>query len=269
MNIQLDNPTVFGEFQFNPSNFDIFLSTCFSDDVDCTFSRNVSNFSWPNTSIKINGEIIGLGEDPRAFDMMGSPACFSIRFNEIERFVPQLYIKGDDGWDSIKIQMEDDLPVGKNWNPFVYNEEIYFVHEISPFRVLKLEGDTVKTVFSIDIDSDIMPIDKYSVLRGGCNGLQISETTVMGFGHSNHASDVSDINSIIHRPFVWSVNMQTQKVDIINLDFPWDSKYNIIDPTALITINDEIVLQTCETELVWNNNNQSGRHCLYKVTGIE
>ena len=36
-----------------------------------------------------------------------------------------------------------------------------------------------------------------------------------------------------------------------------------------LNLNDEIVLQTCETELVWNNNNQSGRHCLYKVTGIE
>ena len=114
-----------------------------------------------------------------------------------------------------------------------------------------------------------MPIDNYSVLRGGCNGLQISETTVVGFGHSNHASNVRNINSIVHRPFMWSVNMETQKVDIINLDFSWDSKYNIIDPTALITLNNDIILQTCETELVWNNDNQSGRCCLYKVNGIK
>jgi len=268
MNISIKHPTTVNEFKFNSSKFDIFHSTCFSDNVDYTFSRSVSNLSWTTSSVKVNNLTIGLGEDPRGFDLMGIPACFSIRFNEIERFVPQLYIKGDIGWDCLRMKMGENLSVGKNWSPFVYNDEVYFVHEFSPFRVLKLEGDTVNTMFVAELESEIMPIDNYSILRGGSNGLQISETTVVGFGHTNKASNVNDINTIIHRPFMWSVNMQTQKVDIIDINFSWDNEYNIIDPTALILMNDDLVLQTCETQYVWNNSNQNGRTRLYNITGI-
>ena len=261
MQITISNPTVLNEFEFKPDNFDVFHSAV----GDTIFSRNVSYHQWPNTKVKANGKVVGLGEDPRAFDLFGIPACYAVRFNEQERFVPQLFMQSEDSWDCIKIQMGNNISPGKNWSPFTYNGDVYFVHEMSPFRVLKLSGDVASEAFTCAIPADIMPIDNYPSLRGGSNGLDLGNGLVLGFGHDNYASNARDINTIRHRPFGWCVDMEQQTVNIINTTFEWDNKYSIIDPTAFIKKGDEYFLMTCETELQWKQSTQTGRNCLYPI----
>lgn len=263
MKISITDCTVINQYNFTPTVFDVFHSQCIVDGCEYTFSRHVNRQDWFNTQVKIDNTLLGYGEDPRAFDLFGMPACYSVRFTEQDRFIPQLYIKGEDGWDSIRISMGDGLDAGKNWAPFTYNNEIYFVHEISPFRVVKLEGDVVYSVFSQDLPADIQPLDSYPSLRGGCNGLDIGNGQVVGFGHDNYAASR---DSIRHRPFGWCVDMVSQSVNIVDIDFAWDNQFNIIDPTAFIVKDSQYYLMTCETQQAWHIPYQAGRTCLYAVT---
>lgn len=262
MQISISEPTVLGQFEFNSTNLDIFHSQV----GDYTFCRNVSHFSWPRSFVKVNNTIIGPGEDPRAFDLFGIPACYAVRFNEIERFVPQLFLQNDNEWLTVDIKVSNGISPGKNWSPFTYNEQVYFVHEVSPFRVLKLTGDLAEVEFEYNLPSATMPIDDYSVLRGGSNGLDLGNGLVLGFGHDNYADNHYDINSIKHRPYPWLIDMTAQTVSLPNVDFAWDSRYNIIDPTAFIVKDDQYFLMTCETESQWKREVQSGRRCLYPIT---
>jgi len=262
MKISINNRTIINQFEFSPKTFDVFHSQCYIAGKEYTFSRHVDSQDWVNTQVTVNGTVLGPGEDPRAFDLLGIPACYSVRFTEQDRFIPQLYIQGDAGWDCIRMHMADGLSAGKNWAPFTYNNEIYFVHEISPFRVVKLEGDVVNSVFAKELPADIQPLDRYPVLRGGCNGLEISNGKILGFGHDNYAPTR---DSICHRPFGWCVDMINHTVDIITVNAEWDDHFNIIDPTAFIIRDGQYYLMTCETQFAWHIGTQSGRSCLYTV----
>ena len=261
MKISITDRTVINQFEFAP-NFDVFQSRCVVDNNEYTFARNVDQLNWINTQIKIDDTLIGYGEDPRAFDLLGIPACYSVRFTG-DQFIPQLYIKSNDSWDCIQMHMGSSLSPGKNWAPFIYENEIYFVHEISPFRVVKLEGNVVYSVFTKDLPAEIQPLDSDPTLRGGCNGLDIGNGLIVGFGHDNYAATR---DSIRHRPFGWCINMSKQDVSIVDVDFAWDNKFNIIDPTAFIKKDGQYYLMTCETESAWHISNQTGRNCLYAVT---
>jgi hypothetical protein len=263
MKISITDCTVINQFRFDLSNFDIFHSRCVVDGKEYTFMRNVNNLLWINTQIKSENTLLGYGEDPRAFNLLGMPACYSVRFTEQDRFIPQLYIKSDDSWDYIRMRMGDNIDAGKNWSPFVYENEIYFVHEISPFRVVKLEGDVVYSVFAKELPAEIQPLDSYPSLRGGCNGVDIGRGLVLGFGHDNYAATR---DSIKHRPFGWCIDMVNQNVEILNVEHKWDNHFNIIDPTAFFEKDGKYYLMTCETEYAWHISDQVGRNCLYTVT---
>ena len=102
-------------------------------------------------------------------------------------------------------------------------------------------------------------------MSGGCNGLQIDEDRVIGFGHSNHYISGSNGDLIRHRPFGWLVDMKNKNAEILELEYDWDVEFNIIDPTAFLLINNEYFLMTCETETIWHNPNQFGRICIYPI----
>lgn len=263
MQITISQPTIINEYDFKDDNFDFFHSICHIDGIDYTFTRNVTNHNWPNTRVRINGNDIGLGEDPRAFNLLGIPACYAVRFNETERFVPQIFLKSDDGWDCLKINT-GSLPAGKNWGPFVYQDELYFVHETSPFRVLKLNGDAVSEVFKIDVPCENQCFDNYPILRSGSNGLEIDSGIIVGFGHDNYGLP-GDIYSIKHKPFGWILDMNQQHVDIVDLEFDWDEKYMIVDAVSFVEKDGQHYLITCETETHQAKQKQTGRTCWYPV----
>jgi len=263
--MNLSNKQILSTYPFNKTSFDIFHSECIVDNNSTVFTRHVENLQWETTTIQANGNQIGYGEDPRAFNLLGMPACFAIRFNGMTgQFIPQVFFNND-GWNTIALSITDNLICGKNWMPFVYNEEVYFVHSVSPFRLLKMNGDTVSTVFEQSVESDRLAFDSYPTLRGGCNALQVDENTVLGFGHTTKSTSNTDIKTIVHRPYVWRLDMLNQKAEIQDIDYQWDNSYNIIDPAAFIIKDGKYYLMTCETNKVWGFDDQHGQQCLYEV----
>ena len=265
MQISISNQTVLKEYTLNPSSFDVFHSQCCIDNVDYTFSRLVNQWNWEESPVTVNGQSLGPGTDPRAFDLNGVPAAHVIFREHMTTLVSMLYFKDGDNWNSIRYNMPPGLKTGKNWAPFVYNADLYFIHEMSPFRVLKATGDEVSVVFDQLGNTEVMHLDNYTVFRGGGNGLQINDTLVMGFGHTNRSP--LQWYDIIHRPFAWAIDMSNNTADITELlDFSWDNNYRIIDPTCFFKKGNQYYLMTVETEKIWiGNDNQRGRCCVYNV----
>jgi hypothetical protein len=266
MNVILSQPSIAKTYTFHNGEMDVFHSICNVDNVDYTVCRHVNQFNWASTHIKFEPDtIIGGGEDPRAFLFNGQLAYCCTVHTPSTGHMPHVFVKNDNQWTGTHYKMTDSKNPGKNWAPFVYNKELYFVQEISPFRVLKANGDKADTFFVQDIDAPKQHIDGYSILRGGCNGLQISDNKVMGFGHSNHAP--GDWDSIVHLPFVWLIDMTTKSVEIFNVDFGWDNNYKIVDPTSFFIKDGQYYLTTCESNMTWIYNvTQQGRSCIYPVS---
>ena len=108
-------------------------------------NRNVIDFAWSKTFLCVESTVLGFGEDPRAFVFQDKPACYSTLFRENYSNLNRLFIKNASGWDVLNLINEKSFPSGKNWIPFVYRDEIYFIHGFSPFRILKLNEILVKT----------------------------------------------------------------------------------------------------------------------------
>ena len=287
------------------NNFEIFDSIVISENTEKKFSRVVKNYSWEKTSISYDGKLIGSGEDPRAFEYLENPACYSTMFTKNLGFINRIALKDSASWKwKYLIDFDIDLKPGKNWSPFVYKNEIYFVHEFNPFRVLKLSNnfnnDTIGSLsnfYSVKTNSSISIFDNYSIYRGGSNALEIKEGLFLGFGHINTTHNNSglllpslnsvmlstlnkiginqktffspndnSLKSIIHRPFGWLFDIKNLKHTFLNLQFDWNESYRIIDPTSFIKIKDKFFLTTCESEFIWKFNKQNFRTCLYEIS---
>jgi hypothetical protein len=179
-------------------------------------------------------------------------------------------------WRWILLWHDKTIAPGKNWSPFVYRDEIYFVHEFSPFRVLKLTNrmniltDNVaylEKVMEIKLTLPLSKSDNYCVARGGSNGLELNDGVVMGFGHSNDLIKTSDnITALTHRPFIWKIDFSKVNVSIERIEFKWDESYHIIDPTSFYKKDNKYFLVTCETEgNWWQDRPQKGRVCRYEI----
>jgi hypothetical protein len=266
MNIQLFNKKIEKDFFSHDNNtITIFDSFCEVLGASYTFSRLVNNLDWWNSSIIVNGDIIGKGEDPRAFNFNDIISCFSVKWEQEKGTTPQLFLLKDNHWQNIEIKFSiSDINLGKNWSPFVYDEELYFIHEFSPFRILKFHEGEVTEFFVSDFYSEKQKYDGYNILRGGSNGLQIGDK-VLGFGHTNIISDVENLYSIVHRPFLWILDMKNFTVQIEKINYEFEEEYNIVDPTSFFIKDKKMYLQTVETEFIWEYQPQNIRSCLYEV----
>ena len=240
-----------------------------ADDQLTTFTRYIPDSSdgWIETVVRMNDtEVIGSGEDPRPFFWRGSVCVASQTFNPAHAFVNKFYIKNEDRW--ITLIPPTRITPGKNWAPFVRDGDLYFVHEYSPFRVMKAKFIHPRDDFMVlDIiaEHDIptaKSIDGYSSFRGGSNGVQIGEV-ILGIGHTNTHSD-DTIESIQHRPFVW-VYHPDQSLTYYELDFDFPDTYRIVDPTSLYFRDGTLYMTTSETEFIWPVTGQKGRTCLYSL----
>ena len=272
MKVLLSNRTVLKKFEFS-TDFNIFHSRCYVGGKEYTFSRHCTNFNWLNTNVFVNNKFIGPGEDPRAFEFLGSPACWcttAVPEKNGLKFQPYLYVSNSFGYDCIPIRAGHGINIGKNWGPFVYQDEIYFVHEISPFRVVKLQGNVIYEVFTEKVKSEINPIDRYPVIRGGTNGLDIGNGLIMGFCHTNRSGKDNLSNSqtdSIHKPdYAWTVDMQNNKVEILSVTYNWEDEFKVIDPTSFFIKDGQRYLMTTETNHHWGNHDQSACICLYNTT---
>ena len=249
MKISIAQPQTVSSTRFTEPEFDMFQSLTVIDGKEYTFSRHVEQLNWIFSTINVNGENIGFGEDPRAFDFFGMPACYSVRFREHERFTPQLYFNDGDSWNKIDIHMEDGSDPGKNWGPFVYNGALHFVHSVSPFTVLRVEGDTATKILELPVKASIHAIDRYPALRSGSNGLEVADGIIVGFGHDNYVRG-STIFDIWHKPFAWTLDMEAGTVEIQEFaDYPWHQDgFKIIDASSFFKKDGRYYLMTAEGE---------------------
>ncbi len=233
------------------------------------FARRIvdSKRSWHDSVIVMDGEeVIGSGEDPRPFFWQGS-ACISAQvFNPQQRLINKVWIKDQDRW--LVVVPPYNLPPGKNWMPFVRGDVLYFVHELSPFRVLKASFIHPRDDFLV-LDTVIehpvrVPVsfDKYSRLRGGANAVQIGDL-IVGFGHTNDRP-VPAPESITHRPFLFVYDWE-KRLEYYSFDYEFDDRFRVVDPTSLYRQGDRLYLVTCETEYAWQVTPQKGRICLYSI----
>lgn len=234
------------------------------------FWREITNTRapWEDTVIRMDdGTIIGSGEDPRAFVWKGSPCVHVTTWVPGHGRPQRVYVHKLRKW--IMLIPPEDLASGKNWSPYVVDDELYFVHAIAPFRVLKArfinENDDYMVLDMVAEHKFRAPksFDKFSIYRGGSNALRIGGR-IFGLGHTNVKMVRKEDASMIHRPFVFDYTPE-REVSLYELDFGFPDDYRIVDPTALYERDGSLFMVTCETERVWQLNPQKGRICLYTL----
>lgn len=302
--IKVGNCEIIDEGKFS-DEFEIFKSIVLHKGEQLYFSRKVKNRCWDNSEIIFEGDSIGFGEDPRAFLFNEKPACYTVTYKKNRGWINKIAIKDNLSWSwHFLINIEFNLPPGKNWSPFVYMGEVYFLHGFNPPVILK-----AKLSDKADNTAVLCPhyvgktsakknlIDRYSVYRGGSNALELDPGVFFGFGHTNtttsrlsqvsvklisvvqrflnlfklHSIKLDNLielekEKILHRPFVWSYDINRGRFETTEINHEWNDNYKIIDPTSFVKIEDEYFLYTCETEHIWGvSRPQNYRHCKYKI----
>lgn len=222
---------------------------------------------WEHSKVLMNdGQVVGSGEDPRAFYWRDSPCVSAVSYSRNHGQINKIYIQRSNRW--ITLIPPRKLKPGKNWAPFVKENELYFVHAYSPFRVLKArfldEADPFMVLDVVASHAIRTPrsFDKFSMFRGGSNGLQVGGK-IVGVGHTNQRMDRAG-DSMVHRPFLF-VYAPEQYLSYYTFDFDFPERYRIVDPTSLFMKSGRLHMVTCETEFVWDRTPQRGRSCLYQL----
>jgi hypothetical protein len=248
----------------------IFDSYCYNDSLGfLQYSRYKSNpDSWWDGS-RIYGsfkEDLGPGEDPRCFFLNGYPCVYAIVFNTTHGWLNKIYLGITNRWYTLWLPR--NLSQGKNWTPFVRNNEIYFIHEFAPFRLLKIELENLEdsflkatVVYELDNTGETSGTDGYSIYRGGSNGLE-SGNIIYGFGHTNRRNDQGHVE---HRPFLWQFDFRSTPTISEFKPNDFEKSLAIVDPTSLLSVRGTHFLVTCESQLHWQYGAGGGRICLYKI----
>ena len=257
-----ESPDIFDTFTINPQG------------KEFKFGRHIPvNDRWQDSKNVVNNtQEIGTGEDPRAFLWGGVPCISTIVYSYEHGYFNRLYHTELSRWFTLIPPKE--VKSGKNWSPFTIGDDLYFIHEFAPFRIFKarpLNSQHDNFLFFETVAEFPVPpipsVDGYSSLRGGSNGLLIKDT-IFGFGHTNEHIEGKLYENIIHRPFLWKIEMgmgfNTSTYPAITE--PFDGSYMIVDPTSLFFENNRLYLVTCETEYPWNvTRDQRGKICKYEV----
>ncbi len=233
------------------------------------FTRRIMSFEepWTGSVIVMNDtRVIGSGEDPRPFYWSGSPCISAVTFSPDHGYINKIYIQAQDRW--LPVIFRDGKSGGKNWMPFVRDDDLFFVHEFSPFRILKAEyiheNDGFLVARTVAEHKVRLPRshDKYPWLRGGSNAVQIGRV-ILGMGHTNEQPGKT-FADIRHRPFLF-VYRPGESLDYLTMEYPFDEAFRIIDPTSLYIRDGMLFLITSETERAWSVAPQKGRTCLYSI----
>lgn len=223
--------------------------------------------------------MFSLGADVRIFNHRGTPWGYTIlqekyktnlqtntllyRADTAEVFV--LLIDGMDTWDK----------QGKNWMPFTYQRDLYFVHSLAPELII-IRVDTENVIGKINTFQGTL-----SVIRGyihckthsfnsvplkhrGSTPAIVSRTgTVWGIGHhSFYGKDAGQI------PFFWSFSMKhtDSGVRIIAMKtFDYRPRYTF--PISLFTHENRVFFTATISEQNWFNRNL--RNVQFPVTQIQ
>jgi hypothetical protein len=141
------------------------------------------------------------------------------------------------------------FPYGKNWQPFLIGEDLYVVHELTPFRVLRINIDNggADVVREDDVSFKLPAFHQpYPMFRGGANALYF-DAALLGVGKATS-------QRYRHHPFFWSMDTGGGQLQILFTEFFYDFHkcgFNIVDPTSLFFDGEDIFLGLCCSERDW------------------
>jgi len=179
-----------------------------------------------------------------------------------------------------------DFQRGKNWSPFVYLDELYFVYSLDPVKVLKCTwpGARLEWVY---FDGSA-PNETSLYLRSGTNGLVFGEH-IYGVGrysyntHKRMCAGQEVLGFKEHFPFLWSLPLEglfkhnrlsTDKVrqlKVRQIKHPFTRGVN--DPASLFVWKHELHVTisscTCECMPGMQELNEHVKNEVYKVQALE
>lgn len=191
-------------------------------------------------------------EDPRPFILNNKRYILTQKWNGCFENIKMYIINVDTNEYKEYIVNEPNFFYGKNWVPFVYNNELYIIYGFDPFIILKDGNVIVKINTNLEKQNGV----NFCQYRGGTNGIQIDDNIIIGFGHRT-------INTTTHIPFLWKLDIKNRRLIINNINY--NNYFNIIDPTSLWIENNNYYLSICESSNRWDYNNLDIYSRIFKI----
>lgn len=182
--------------------------------------------------VQTSKKYVGLGADPRMVSDEKNAYGYVIGYGEAKH-PAFLYVENDNSLHPIKAA--DDFDWGKNWQPFLKEERLYIVHELTPYRVYEIDLNTYKLTLVNQVNSIYnLPAHytNHSMFRGGANAIT-EENFVYGLGRAS-------AQPYKHTPFFWSSSNNEAPIFLFTDFFNQlsDKGFNILDPTCFFKLND-------------------------------
>ena len=152
-----------------------------------------------------------------------------------------IYRKSRVGLDAIRfprrqqlvpIRLSDPIvEIGKNWQPYLVDGELFAVHEITPLRILRIDlySGRARNVEEHDLGFNLFAFyEKYPLFRGGATRSRRAGE-IVGF-RTDH------LQQYRHQPFLWPMQSKGHlNVEFSSFFHAFNRRgYNIIDPTSVI-----------------------------------
>ena len=197
-------------------------------------------------------------EDARVFEIGGEGWLID------NHFLKNRVVVSIDGKRKVQID-ESSIPNfnrGKNWSPFVYRSQLYFVYSLKPLKIIKCEMASGKLSWAYEEHADAVAIDLNSMTtRGGTNAV-VQDDFVYGIGRETTYESIScggktHSNVAQHYPLLWRFpvsvllnsplndRVKRRGIQIRELNHPFEKGVN--DPASLFVYNSSLFLtvSTC------------------------
>ena len=137
------------------------------------------------------------GEDPRCFK-------YNDRLYVLDNYFNDMYLIDYEAMTFHKINIS-----GKNLSFIEYNNTLYFIHYIKPFKlyILDIESGKIKRI-KVDDDKNAYNYE----YRGGTPGYKLNDTQYYGYGHRTYM----DKCVLKHDTFKWIVYFEPGKLPRIS-----------------------------------------------------
>ena len=181
-----------------------------------------------NFNLLYSSNITG-GEDPRCFHYEGVPYALTWKpyfYQGQHHFKYKIINLETETLVELTIDKVPETPIerlGKNWIPYVKDDELYLILTIDPeLSILKCDLDTGFCSWETEYKEEL-PI---TISRGGTPMVYLEEAEAfVGFGHRTY-----DCHN--HKPFLYSINKEG-KVLVDSEDIEVPSERGVYDPLSL------------------------------------
>jgi hypothetical protein len=239
----------------------VVFTSFFDRNTSCSRFITDNDHTGPGSVVKYPGGGV-YGEDPRPFVWKGMRHLLSQRFVGSFETVIQTIVNVDTGEHARYTVNSPGFSYGKNWAPFVFNDELYMIHSFGPLRILK-DSQVWK-----EVENPVVPKVCYTggrpfcMFRGGTNGLQVSATTVIGVGHATIYQP-----SVMHTPTFWRIDFSKGTFEMAVLK-GYRAVYSIADPTSLWVEDGEMYLSMFESSKEWFSLDCKTATRIFKVSPL-